>query len=130
FLLLWRAIPTDAPHADNRPSLAAGVRLVLAHRPALAGLIVALLVGGANELVNIVFGAWLEVAFGLQVAALGLASAVIGVAELAGEGTVAAFTDRIGLRRAVALGIVLSADAPLVLPLLHDSLLGALVGLL
>jgi len=129
FLLLWRAIPADAPHADSRPSLAAGVRLVLAHRPALAGLIVALLVGGANELVNIVFGAWLEVSFGLQVAALGLASAVIGVAELAGEGTVAAFTDRIGLRRAVALGIVLSALSALALPLLDDTLPGALAGL-
>lgn len=128
-LLLWRTIPPDEPHSTGRLSLLAGMRLVLAHRPAVAGLIVALLIGGANELVNIVFGAWLEVAFGLQVAALGLASAVIGVAELTGEGTVAAFTDRIGLRRAVALGIVLSAVAALALPLLDDTLPGALVGL-
>lgn len=127
---LWRVIPDDAPEdGAARPALIAGLRLVSAHRPALAGLAVALLIGGANELVNIVFGAWLEGAFGLQVAALGLASAVIGVAELAGEGTVAALTDRIGMRRAVSLGIMLSAAAALALPLLGRSLPGALAGL-
>lgn len=127
---LWRIIPDDA--ADDgaaRPALMAGLQLVAAHRPALAGLAVALLIGGANELVNIVFGAWLEGAFGLQVAALGLASAVIGVAELTDEGTVAALTDRIGMRRAVSLGIMLSAAAALALPLLGRSLPGALAGL-
>jgi predicted MFS family arabinose efflux permease len=55
------------------------------------------------------FGVWLEDSFGLQIAALAGASAVIGLSELSGEGLVALLTDRIGKPRALVLG--LSANA-------------------
>jgi len=71
----------------------------------------------------------MEDAFGLKVTALGAASAVIGIAELAGEGSVAGFVDRLGKRRAVGLGIALNALACLLLPALGVSIGGALVGL-
>jgi predicted MFS family arabinose efflux permease len=71
----------------------------------------------------------LEASFGLRVVALGLASAVIGVAELSGEGLVAALADRLGKKRAVAAGVALNALASLALPVLGQGLLGALVGL-
>lgn len=101
---------------------------MFASRPALAGLAVSLLISTSNEVVNIVFGAWLEEGFGLQVAALGAAS-VFGAAELSGEGSVAGLTDPIGKRRAVALGIAGGALACLVLEPLGHSLTGALAGL-
>lgn len=128
-LVLWRMLPLDAPHPDERPSLAAGMRTVLTHPSALGGLAVSLLVCAANETVNIMYGAWMEDAFAIQVAALGAASTVIGVAELAGEGFVAALVDRIGKRRAVALGVTLNALACLALPFLGANLVGALIGL-
>ena len=55
-----------------------------------------------NELVNLIFGVWLEDSFGLQIAALAGASAVIGFSELGGESLAALLTDRIGKPRALA----------------------------
>jgi predicted MFS family arabinose efflux permease len=128
-VLLWRMLPADPSPVSQRLSWSGGMRAVLASRSALAGLALGFLISLANETVNIVFGAWLEDSFGLQVVALGAATAVIGVAELGGEGLVAALADRLGKRRAVAVGISLSALACLGLPFLGRSLTGALVGL-
>lgn len=128
-ILLYRILPADAPAPEDRPSLQQNFRAVLIHRAAVAALTVSLLTSAANEVVNIIYGAWIEDAFGLQVAALGAASAVIGLAELGGEGLVAALTDRLGKRLAVGLGIGLNALACLALPLLARSLAAALVGL-
>jgi predicted MFS family arabinose efflux permease len=127
--VLWWAVPSDAVQWGSRLSLAQGLRAVLACTPALAALAVSLLVSAANETVGIVYGVWMEGAFGLKVTALGAASAVIGIAELAGEGSVAGFVDRLGKRRAVVLGIALNALACLLLPALGVGVGGALVGL-
>jgi predicted MFS family arabinose efflux permease len=96
---------------------------------AIAGLLVGLLISAANETVNIVFGVWLEAAFSLRVAALGAAAAVIGLAELSGEGAVVAVTDRLGKRRAVAIGITANCIACLLLPVVARTPAGALLGL-
>jgi DHA1 family inner membrane transport protein len=63
------------------------------------------------------------------VAALGAASAVIGIAELTSEGAVTAYVDRLGKRRAVAVGIGANALACLLLPVLSFGVVGALVAL-
>jgi predicted MFS family arabinose efflux permease len=128
-LILWRILPNDAAHARERLTLSAGLRAVSRHRSAMAGLLVGLCISLANEMVNVVFGAWLEQAFGLQVLALGAASAVIGVAELGGEGLVAGLADAWGKRRAVAIGILGNVLSALVLPLVGTSMTGALLGL-
>lgn len=128
-LAIWRTLPADAPLAVERPSFVQGARTVLAHRSALAGLAIGLLISAANEVVGIVFGVWMEDAFAMQVAALGAASAVIGVAELGGEGLVAGIADRVGKRRAVAGGLALNALASVLLPVIGITQGGALVGL-
>ena len=61
--------------------------------------------------------------------ALGAASAVIGVAELTGEGLVAGLADKLGKRRAVAIGIGTNVLAALALPHLGTTVSGALLGL-
>jgi predicted MFS family arabinose efflux permease len=127
--LLWRVIPSDSTGASKRPSLAQGLRLILGHPAALAGLSVGLLLSLSNEVVAIVYGAWMEDSYGLDVAALGVASAVIGFAELGGEGLVAGVVDRLGKRRSVMVGIALNAGASLLLPLLSGGVELALVGL-
>jgi len=63
----------------------------------------------AAEMMFVIFGAWLENSFGLSLAALGGAAVLIGLAELAGEGSTVLFTDRIGKRRAVLIGLMISA---------------------
>ncbi|OGO11667.1 MAG: hypothetical protein A2Y93_08160 [Chloroflexi bacterium RBG_13_68_17] len=128
-LFLWRLLPHEAPAARTQRSVWQGMRAVVSHRPALAGLAVSLLISAANELVNIVYGVWMEGSFGLQIAALGAASAVIGLSELVGEGLVATLADRLGKRSAVAIGIALSASASLALPVLGRTLTFSLIGL-
>jgi predicted MFS family arabinose efflux permease len=65
----------------------------------------------------------------LQITALGLAAAVLGVAELSGEGLVAVITDRLGKRRAIALGALVNCSACLALPFMGNSYAGALIAL-
>ena len=75
---------------------------------AIALLIVIGLFSLASEIIFVVFGAWLESSFAVSMATLGGAAFLIGAAELAGEGGTFAFTDRIGPRRAVIIGLVVS----------------------
>lgn len=128
-LVLSRLLPPDPRRVVAGPSVFESLRAILLNRAAMAGLAVGVLVSAANESVNIVFGIWLETSFGMQVAALGAAAAVIGLAELSGEGLVAAVADRIGKPRAVAVGLALNSLTGLLLPILGRDPSGALVGL-
>lgn len=83
----------------------------------------------ANDNLFVIYGAWLEQAFGLSVVALGLGTGVIGVAELCGSSGTAVFSDRLGLKRAVAGGSCLCALAYGIIPVAGFSLTGALGGL-
>lgn len=128
-ILLRLILPPDALEGRPRGAALQNLRAVAVRRAAVAGLAVSLLISTANEVINIVFGVWLENAFALQVAALGASAVVIGAAELSGEGLVAGLTDRLGKRRAVGLGILASLASSLLLPWIGDTLAGALVGL-
>lgn len=128
-VLLWRILPVDVVRETGRSSLRQGFQTILSYPPAVAGLSISILLNASNETVNIVYGVWMENAFGLQIAALGAASAVIGIAELGGEGLVAGFVDRIGKRRAVGLGLGSYAVMCVLLPIIGIRLEGALIGL-
>jgi predicted MFS family arabinose efflux permease len=90
---------------------------------------VSLLMIFANENMVIVYGAWLEEQFHLRVQALGLFSILVGVAELGGELTVVALVDRIGKRRAILGGLVLTGLSYVALPFCQGSIYIALAGL-
>ena len=122
-------LPKDVRPAAGGPGMGANFRTVLTYGPALAGLGLGLAASTANEMVNLVFGVWLERSFGLKIAALGAAAAVIGLSELCGEGLVATFVDRLGKSRAVALGLGANSLAALLLPLAGRTEAGALAGL-
>ena len=62
----------------------------------------------ASEMIIVVFGAWMEGSFGLSLVALGGVALFIGASELAGEGATFAFTDRLGKRRAILIGLIIS----------------------
>lgn len=126
-LLVWM-LPRDPAPIDRR-TLRENLWSILYSPPALAGLSFGLLISTANEVVNLIFGVWLEDSFGLKVAALGAASAVIGLSELSGELMVGGFTDRLGKLRATMLGAMLNSLVAIALPFLGRSLVGALAGL-
>jgi predicted MFS family arabinose efflux permease len=113
---------------DARGRLARPGRLHVT-RSAVAVLAMALLFSLAAETTVIVYGAWLEDEFALSLAALGLASLVIGIAELVGEGAVLAFADRMGKRRMVAMGMAVSAAGFVALGAVGGGLVPGLVAL-
>ena len=126
--LAW-LLPKDPARNGKDTGLRRNLGAVLTSLPGLSGLIMGLLLSIANEVINLVFGVWMEDSFGLKIAALGAASAVIGFSELGGEGLTAALVDRIGKTRAVTIGLIVNCAAALALPLVGRSVPGALAGL-
>ncbi len=99
------------------------------HPPVLAGLAVGMAASAANEVINLVFGVWLEDSFGLHIMALGGSAAAIGLAELGGESLMGALTDRLGKERSVLGGLVANCLAAAVFPLLGRTPSGAVAAL-
>lgn len=129
FIVLWRMLPVDNNRDGDKVKLSGALRIISRHPSALAGLAISLLGSASNETVNIIYGAWMEDSFGLAAAALGGTAAIIGLAELGGEGMVIAFSDRIGKRTTVGLGLITILATSMALPQLGTSLSGSLIGL-
>ena len=123
------------PQPDGEEGPALGVlfrrwRALLSGRRTTALLLTSLLLTMASETPFIVYGAWLESSFGLNLSSLGLASIALGLAETTAEFGTTLFTDRLGKRRAVLVGLVGMAASLLLLPLLAgQGLAGALGGM-
>jgi predicted MFS family arabinose efflux permease len=121
-LWLRRVLPSGGGTAQRQPSARRSLYLIRSQSTAVFGLLVTLLLLAANQCVNIVYGAWMERSHGLQVAELGAASAVIGVAGIGGVALAATVPDRIGKRRAIALGVGVNILLCLALPVLEVQL--------
>jgi predicted MFS family arabinose efflux permease len=104
-------------------------RLLSRDRGALGALGFAFLLNVGNESLFVNYGVWLEDAFTLGVVAIGTASTTIGIAELVGEGFTAFVADRVGLKRAVIVGLSLAMLSYFTLPFIGQTLPLALVGL-
>jgi predicted MFS family arabinose efflux permease len=104
-------------------------RDLLHRRSVVVLLLTSLLLTLAIEIPFIVYGAWLETAFGLSLSALGLASIIVGVAEAAAELGTAVITDRLGKRRSGLVGLLGLAASLVALPWLSGlGLAAALAG--
>jgi DHA1 family inner membrane transport protein len=122
-------VPSDRPASAEAMTFFADLKKVLTSRSALFGMAMGFLIVAGNEVVNVVFGVWIQDSFGLEIAALGAASAIIGFSELTGEGITAYLADHLGKERAVTLGLILSSLAVVTLPWLGRSEIGALIWL-
>ena len=128
-LVIWRIVPQEDPHHEPTTNSRDGYKAVFTSVPAMAGISIALWASAGNELVNVMFGVWLEDSFGLRIAALAGASAVIGLSELSGEGLVAFTTDKLGKPLALGIGLAGNALASILLPFIGQTQTGALIGL-
>jgi DHA1 family inner membrane transport protein len=125
-------IPPDRHHS-HQTQKAIGFReawrLLGRNRAALGALAYGFFIGVSNDNLFVVYGAWLESAFALSVVALGTATTTIGLAEFLGEILTASISDRIGLKRAVMIGLSLSALSYMLLPVISQTLPLALLAL-
>lgn len=128
FIAIWLKLEPDVL-VGQKISFFRALRTATTSPMALAGLLLGFSISAANQLVSVVFGTWIEASFGIQLSALAVAAAVIGMAELGGEGMVAFFADKFGKRRLVLAGVSLNILACLILPLTGGNLNLALAGL-
>ena len=127
-ILIEKTARKKAP-GQSSPVFRGAWRQLLRERAALGALSYSFWISVANDNLFVVYGAWLEKQFGLSIVALGLGTAVIGIAELAGESFTAALADRLGLKRALIGGLAACLICYGILPLLGQTLGMALTGL-
>lgn len=122
-LVVWLLEPSDHEVKVGGNGLDRSIRQVSPF------LLVAVIVGFAHEILLVVLGAWLEDTFAMTLAGLATVGSLLGVAELTGEGSMVAFTDRIGKRNSYVLGLGTATVGLLVLSLVHGDLVPAVAAL-
>jgi predicted MFS family arabinose efflux permease len=130
-MVLGILIPKDGKITSHQPGAGIGTawKQIAQKRVAFGALTFGFLVSIAIDNLFVVYGIWLEQVFGLSIIALGLGTGLIGVAEFLGELLTAILGDRIGLKRAVIIGLLLTMLGFLLLPFIGKSLSPALAGL-
>lgn len=119
----------EQSQATRRTLRLADVVGMLRHPIAGAALLFSVALYAANEMLFIVYGDWMEQTFDLELAQLGLFTVSIAVAEVIGESAVVLYSDKIGKRRMVLVGTLVSSLGYFVLPVLGFSLVAAMIGL-
>ena len=127
-VLIAKEGPKETPQ-HSRVLFKDAWRLLLGEQAAQGALLYSFLVSVANDNLFVVYGAWLEERFSLSIVALGLGTAVIGIAELIGESMTATLADRLGLKRSILGGLTVCLICYGILPYLGQTLGMALVGL-
>jgi predicted MFS family arabinose efflux permease len=128
-IALRRMLPNDRIPDAQRLKVFGNFKQVFTTPAAVMILLMVTFFGLANEFINLEFGPWLQDSFGLELLALGGASAVLGLSELGGEGLVTLVVDQLGKTRAVGLGLLLNMLAGLLLPVMGESVSLAVLGL-
>ena len=130
FFLLWLVPRGKRVITEQTTRIQNGILQVFTSSTAIAGVLMILFFCAAHEIVNLVFGVWMEDNYGLSINALGVASTVIGLAELISVAAVSWLLARLGAKRAVGVGLIFSALTAIAIPWLGSyGLWGAEVGL-
>ena len=118
-------VPELPPASSSMQQLQIGLKDIFRVIP-IMGLLLAMMIVIANQLVSIVFGVWLEKVYHLRLEELEAASSVIGIAGIAGVLTAIGVTDRLGKRRALFIGLSINSISCLFLPMVSFHLWAAL----
>ena len=123
------AKPKVAPTRFSWHSITTFFDLGANRRSAYAALLMVSLTMMAAMNVFISYGTWLEREYGLGPAELGTAALILGVADLLGSVLISLIGDKVGLRRAIFIGTLLSLVGYGLLPVLNRGIFVAGVGL-
>ncbi|MDT8380124.1 MAG: MFS transporter [Desulfotignum sp.] len=133
FVLIFRLMPQDRPSKKHQTRgtglLLANWKQIMKNRQVLAMLSFSFFMALGSDILFVVYGAWLEQSYGLSLAAIGLGTILIGLAEVAGEAVTAFFSDRIGLLKTIFIGLGLTAGCYFLLPVLDRGIPYVLGGL-
>ncbi|MEM7334785.1 MAG: MFS transporter [Chloroflexota bacterium] len=125
--VIWIVIDPPNPSESRRISLVQMGQVWRQYPVIRAAAFYVMFVMAANETLFIVYGSWMEVSFNLSLAALGVTTTLIGVAEIIGEFTAGFAVDRFGKRQVILITGTATAVAYLVMPLFGLSITSALV---
>lgn len=127
-----RILPVDEQKnlvGKRSPGLFVILGQLLRERPAAGMLGFGFWISLANDSLFVVYGAWFEQEFLVSIVTLGFSTVAIGAAELLGESMTAFFSDRLGLKKSIIIGLCLATLAYLLLPFIGQSLPLAMVGM-
>lgn len=120
---IWLFIPKSLPEGNGQKSgMLSGLKTVFASPAARANLMLVFTFLMGNEMINLMFGVWLEDTFALKITGLGAASIVLGLADLSGEGLSTVIIDKLGKQRTIRIALVVTALASLAMPFARNSL--------
>jgi predicted MFS family arabinose efflux permease len=129
FILFLLLLPANRIASTEENTIWQNFGRIIQTWPALAGLLSGVSFTSANETINLIFGVWIEDQFGLNLAALTMASVVIGVSELGGEIFSALWLDALGKKRVIWIFLGLNSLAAVLLPVTSGRLTWAILGL-
>ena len=123
FVMLWQLPEHHHRQLEGQDTHPPFTIVTALRHPGLAiMLLFPLLAFGGNDLFFVTQSAWLKSsAFGANEALIGGLFVIIGIAELAGSSAVVAFADRIGKRRSVIGGFLLTSVCLLLLPFVGNN---------
>ncbi len=131
FFIILKIIPSTPPRRKKTrrsPLLLENWKTILKDKQVAAMLIFIFFICLANDNLFVIYGVWLEDSFHLSLAVIGLGTLVIGLSEILGELLTAFLSDKIGLKKSLALGTCLSGLSFFFLVFLNTSLSLVLTG--
>ncbi len=133
-LLAW-LLPANQAHlhaaSDNKAKVfLSHLRQVFSSAAARTALLMSFSLVAANEMVNLVFGVWIEDSFNLPISGLGLSALAIGVVEVIGELSGGVSADRIGKGRTFFIGAAVNILSAVWMAFYSQTLVSALFGLM
>lgn len=132
YVILRTNFPMDEKSQEKSEGLftiLTAIRGLLRIRQACGMLLFGFWISFANDCLFVTYGVWFEHDFHVGLVSLGFSTVAIGLAELAGESFTAFFADKLGLKRALFIGLCLAIMMYILLPLIGVSLFWAMVGL-
>lgn len=126
---LWRFVPSARSHSSRSITLAYTWQMLRRYPIIWAAALYMALTMVAQEILFIVYGDWMEGSFSLSLTSLGLATMLIGAAEMTGEAAAGWSVDRFGKRPVVIIAGLVNAGVYLLIPFASRDLTLALVTL-
>ena len=132
FFILLKRMPADKKSVvtvKKRAKMISGWKTIIKDRNVRGILSFAFFMSLSNDNLFVIYGAWLEQSYNLSLAAIGFGTIFIGLSEILGEGCTVFFSDRIGLKKSILIGVSLCTCAYFLLPFMDVGISYVLAGL-